>query len=270
MRLTCFGSGSNGNAMLIQSCGTNILLDAGVPVRRLQAGLAAAGAGELDLSAILVSHEHHDHISALTRLGRQHACPRFCTEGTLRELAPPDRSLWETLLPEQTFRIGAIEITAIRVAHDAAEPVGFLLDDRETRAAIFTDLGETSEALIEPIRTSQIVVLEANYDEVMLARGPYPAHLKRRIRGPHGHLSNDDCARFLANHLTSTTLDVWLAHLSQNNNRPSLARTAVVSQLSFEGSGLGVRALPRGGVPTSWDSETARRRPRQTSFSLET
>lgn len=270
MRLTCFGSGSDGNAMLVQSGGTSILLDAGVPIRRLQAGLAAAGAGDVGLSAILVSHEHHDHISALARLESLYICPRFCTEGTLRELAPSDRNLWETLLPEQTFKVGTIEITAIRVAHDAAEPVGYFFDDGETRAAIFTDLGETSEALIEPIRTSQIVVLEANYDEVMLARGRYPAHLKRRIRGPLGHLGNEDCAHFLSSHLTSATLDIWLAHLSQNNNRPSLARTAIVSQLSCEGCGIGVRALPRSGTPLSWDSETARSRPRQMSFSFET
>lgn len=271
LRVTSFGSGSSGNALLIQTEGpagtTSVLIDAGIPVRRLRAGLAAAGVPDDGLDAILVSHEHHDHISALPRLVRYQRCPIFATSGTMRalDIAPSDR--WERLVPEHSCRIGSLTITPISVPHDAAEPVGFYVDDGTVRAAIFTDLGSTAALVRDPVAQAHLVILEANYDVEMLERGPYPARLKRRIRSGHGHLSNAECGDFLADTLGSTTVDIWLAHLSENNNRPKLAEQTVVQRL---GTGLGgprVQPMPRH-RPFVWDAPSALQRPRQLGFLL--
>lgn len=270
MRVTSFGSGSSGNAILVQSEATSVLIDAGIPIRRLRSGLKAAGVDDGALHAIFVSHEHWDHVRTLSQIARYHACPVVATEGTI-SAAPTDTAAachWERAVAETELVIGDLRVTPLAVSHDAADPVGFVVDDGATRAAIFTDLGEVSDTLAEPISTAHLVVLEANYDDVMLERGRYPAHLKRRIRGPRGHLSNDACARFLHRTLSAATQDVWLAHLSENNNRSAVARAAVVGALGL-GQGLPrVQALPRHGRDVVWDSREATRQPRQISLPL--
>lgn len=272
MRVTSFGSGSSGNALLIQVEGqegsTNVLIDAGIPVRRLRAGLAAAGVPDDGLDAILVSHEHYDHISALPRLARYHRCPIFATSGTIRALDVGATDRWERLVPEQTCRIGSLAITPIPVPHDAAEPVGFFVSTDSVRAAIFTDLGSTAALVQEPLAQAHLVVLEANYDEDMLERGPYPARLKRRIRGGHGHLSNAECGDFLARTLSTATMDIWLAHLSENNNRPRLAHQTVAQRLGAGPAGPRLRPMPRHGQPIVWDAASALQRPRQIGLPL--
>lgn len=259
MRVISFGSGSSGNAFLIQSAGVNVLLDAGVGVRRLVAGLAAAGAGLEDLDAVLVSHEHHDHVRALPQmLARTQArTPLLATPGTIKALAGYCDGDWTAIRPDSTARVRSLDVTALAVSHDASDPVGFLLDDGECRVAIFTDLGDVSSTLIEPIQTADLVVLEANYDELMLERGPYPPHLKRRIRGAKGHLSNDACADLLARALSSRATDVWLAHLSENNNRPGTAVATVRERLGTGTAIPRVRSLPRRGRDVIWDSAVA-------------
>ncbi|MDI3341033.1 MAG: MBL fold metallo-hydrolase [Sphaerobacter sp.] len=268
MRVTSFGSGSSGNALLIQSGGTNVLIDAGLAVRRLRAGLAAAGVPDGGLDALLLSHEHHDHVSAVPSLIRYHHGPIFATRGTMRalEVARPDR--WETLAAERPCRIGTLEITPIAVPHDAAEPVGFFIDDGSIRVAIFTDLGSPAALLRDAVARAHLVVLEANYDLELLERGPYPAYLKRRIRSGHGHLSNDECGELLTQSLTSVTVDIWLAHLSENNNRPALAEQTVTRWLGAGSNGPRVRPLPRHGRPAVWDAAAALQRPRQLGLPL--
>lgn len=268
MRVTSFGSGSSGNALLVQSGATSILIDAGVPIRRLRAGLAAAGVVGDELTAILVSHEHHDHVRTLSQLMSRFACPVMATRGTLGALGAAGRDAWEALVPDYSVRVEEITVTPIGVPHDAAEPVGFVVDDGETQAAIFTDLGETPDALLGAVANSRLVVLEANYDEAMLARGSYPAHLKRRIRGRLGHLSNADCAAFLTRGLGDRTVDVWLAHLSENNNHPAVARAAIIDQLSNGARLPRIHTLPRHGRDVVWDAAHAREQPWQTRLPL--
>ena len=267
VRVTSFGSGSSGNAILVQSGDGSVLVDVGVPVRRLRQGLAAAGVAPERLSAVLISHEHWDHVRSLGAFSHSLSCPILATTGTARALGDQARA-WERLDPEATLHIGSLAITALRVPHDAEEPVGFLVEDGESTVSIFTDLGEPPPYLSAAIGRSQLVVLEANYDATMLARGRYPEHLKRRIRGPFGHLSNDDCGAFLSGCLNGATHDVWLAHLSENNNRPSLATATVARHLSAPALALTIGPLPRHGRDVVWDSAAARARPRQVGLPL--
>ncbi|HET9014357.1 MAG TPA: MBL fold metallo-hydrolase [Thermomicrobiaceae bacterium] len=266
MRVTCFGSGSSGNAMLVESSGTALLVDAGVTARRIHQGLAGAGLSPAGLAAVLVSHEHWDHVRALSSLGLDHACPVYATAGTAAALGAPARG-WSHLACDATIGIGALSVTAIAIPHDAAEPVGFLIEDGEWAVSIFTDLGAPPPSLASPIGRAHLVVLESNYDHLMLARGRYPEHLKRRIRGPLGHLSNDDCGAFLSAGLDGTARDVWLAHLSENNNRPGLAVETVREHLSGR-SAPRVTALPRRGGDVIWDSTAVSAEPRQLGLSL--
>ncbi|HET7037640.1 MAG TPA: MBL fold metallo-hydrolase [Thermomicrobiaceae bacterium] len=261
MRVTCLASGSSGNCLLVQSGATHVLLDAGVGVRVARRELAARGVADHELSAILISHEHNDHVRALPSLLSYQRAAVLGTRGTISALQSWITAEYDALTPGLACQIGELRVTPVRVSHDAAEPVGFVFEAGATRVAVFTDLGGVDTDVAAAVAGAALVVLESNYDEQMLARGNYPAHLKRRIRGPHGHLSNADCATFLAAHLSFTTSDVWLAHLSQNNNRPPLARTT--TQTSLGPGGPQVHTLPRHGAPVNWDSSEATTRPRQ-------
>ena len=268
MRVTSLGSGSSGNAFLISSRATTVLVDAGVPFRTLRAALDLASVP--NLSAVLVTHEHIDHVRALPRLARLSPAPWFATSGTASALssdADTESHPWEILGAGSPRNIGDLEVTAFHVSHDAREPVGFLIDDGDARAIIVTDLGAGSDGLADVVAMAELVIFEANYDPVMLQRGPYPASLKQRISGPLGHLSNDDCAIFLAGAVTDRCRDIWLAHLSETNNRPGLAAAATEQRLREAGRRPAVRPLPRRAT-VSWDSDAARLRPRQARLPL--
>ncbi len=263
MRVISFGSGSSGNAFLVQSGDTNLLVDAGVAIRRLRAGLQAAGVEDHALAAVLITHEHHDHVRTLPQLLRQHDCPVITTPGTTAAMHGRAEFRAQTCSVGKRTRVDRIEIMPVPVSHDAAEPVGYFLDDGETRVAIFIDLGQADQHLAEPVEAAHLVVIEANHDGMMLQRGRYPAHLKRRISGKRGHLSNLDCSRFLAANLGSDTVDVWLAHLSANNNTPALASDTIEREI---GNGIRtprVRVLPRRGKDVIWDSNDLTNAPQQ-------
>ncbi len=165
-----------------------------------------------------------------------------------------------------TFSIDSLAVTPIGVSHDAEEPVGFLFQDGNTRVAIFTDLGEPNADVAAAMAGASLVVLESNYDEEMLRCGPYPVHLKRRIRGPLGHLANSACAGLLEQTIDGQTTDVWLAHLSEKNNRPSIARAVTETTLKSSQKSIHVVTLPRYGQTVSWDSEQLIQRPRQSAL----
>lgn len=153
------------------------------------------------------------------------------------------------------LKIGRLSITPVSVSHDASEPVGFVIEDGDARVAVFTDLGEPNGDVATAIRGARLVVLESNYDETMLQNGPYPIHLKRRIRGPRGHLANHDCARLLSERINADTTDIWLAHLSKNNNRPQVARSTTQVALSMAESSPQITTLSRFGQIATWDSD---------------
>ncbi len=266
MRVTCFGSGSNGNSMLVQSGNTNVLIDSGVPVRLLRTALHRASVVDGGLDAILISHEHHDHVRSATQIAKYQPVTYFATEGTICGFGRQLSFTWERITGGQAVSIGDLEITPVDVSHDASEPVGFLIRGGDCQVAIFTDLGETNTDVASALIGSSLVVLESNYDEIMLRTGPYPERLKRRIRGPRGHLANDVSAELIARTIDDRTADVWLAHLSDKNNRPDIALTVAATTLQSVGLGPVITTLPRYGDIAVWDSEATALRHRQTQL----
>lgn len=246
------GSGSSGNAFLIQAAGTTLLLDCGVGIRTLNRALRERELRLEDLGAVLITHEHGDHIRSLACvIGKD--VPIVSTAGTRRRanIPPPQ---WEQIGPNVPLAIGLVTVWAIMVSHDAAEPCGYLIEAAGSRVSIFTDLGSWHERLVDPIQASDLIVLESNHDHDLLWRGPYPTHLKRRVASPVGHLSNADCSLSLATALRggSQPPGIWLAHLSETNNDPVLARQATVQALEDAGLTLDVTPLPRRSPGPIW------------------
>lgn len=252
------GSGSSGNAFLIQAAGSTLLLDCGVGIRLLTRTLKERGLQLDDLGAVLITHEHSDHIRSLACvIGRD--VPIVSTAGTRRRanIPPPQ---WEQIGPARPVQVGPMTVWSITVSHDAAEPCGYLIEAPGGRVSIFTDLGCWHERLADPIRASDLVVLESNHDHDMLWNGPYPVHLKRRVASSLGHLANSDCAAALAATLRdgSGEPEIWLAHLSETNNDPASARAATLTALTGAGLALGVTPLPRLAAGPIWTPTAVR------------
>jgi phosphoribosyl 1,2-cyclic phosphodiesterase len=242
MRLYSLGSGSSGNGFIVENAQAAVLLDCGIAARACQSALRELGLVER-LGAVVISHEHTDHIRSVAAVLRKRDCHIVTTAGTYRSLrhdAP-----WFPHQAGDRFTESGIEVTFVGVSHDAAEPCGFVIDADGTRVAIFTDLGYVSEEVLDAVSSADIIVLESNFDTTMLKRGGYPAHLKRRIQSPVGHLSNDDCASALVAAVNARTRGIWLAHLSHNNNTPELAVNTASDALRLAGFGIPVQALPR-------------------------
>jgi phosphoribosyl 1,2-cyclic phosphodiesterase len=246
------GSGSSGNALLIDTGDGAVLIDCGVGVRPLAVGLRAAGRRLDQLDAVLLTHEHVDHARLLPRALAARV-PIVATAGTARAAAVP-RPAWQEVRRGAALRLPHLTVTALAVAHDAAEPCGYFVEAAEGRIVVLTDLGSPDPALVEYLAAADLIVLEANHDEAMLRAGPYPAPLKRRILSATGHLANADCAGLLATALgdARSPRTVWLAHLSLTNNRPDLARSAVERALVARGAAHRVTPLPRGGHDLIW------------------
>lgn len=264
------GSGSSGNAFIVESSAGALLVDCGLSVTTINRGLKATGRSLSDVAAIVISHEHVDHVRGLQRL-LKHQIPLVTAPGThkaldiagngFRPIRPGDCDWFET--GESAFIV-----RALGVSHDAAEPCGFCIEADGVRATIVTDLGTADEHLCESIGSSDLVVIEANHDETMLLNGPYPPHLKRRVLSPRGHLSNRDCGQLLQRALTGSdrVRTIWLAHLSTTNNRPDVAVATVTEALQKSGANHQIRALPRSGAPVIWHSDEpvgTPQRPRQ-------
>ncbi len=254
MRVVSLASGSSGNAMVIQHRDTALLLDAGLPIRALHTALAALGITDDALTAILLSHEHHDHVCGLVHLLRYQHVPVICTAGTLRALDPGPGFQHEVISPGRAYELGGLVVLPVEVSHDALEPVGFVVSDGEAAVAVFTDLGTVDQHVYEALRTAHLVVLEANYDTELLERGSYPWPLKQRIRSPRGHLSNEECALTLARLDLWLGREVWLAHLSAENNTPRRALETVRQTIGIRHERVPIRTLPRRGSPVAWDS----------------
>ena len=194
MRIISLGSGSSGNGFLLDTGEVAVLIDCGVAVRTCQSAIRDLGVIDR-LAGIIVSHEHSDHVRSIPSITRKLDIPLITTHGThgaLRTHLRLDRHA-----SGQRYSNATLEVSFIGVSHDAAEPCGFVAEHAGLRVAVFTDLGYVTPEVLEALSSADIIVLEANYDRQMLMYGPYPAHLKRHIQGPAGHLSNDDCATAL-------------------------------------------------------------------------
>ena len=248
MRFASLGSGSGGNALLVESGDTLILLDCGFGLADATARLARAGREPADIDAIIVTHEHDDHVGGVGRLARRHELPVYLTYGTLAALDRERSTLPDAFLFDghSSFAIGDIEVQPFPVPHDAREPVQFVLGDGAARLGVLTDIGAPTPHVAQVLSGLEALVLECNHDRAMLEAGPYPPILKDRIGGPFGHLENAAAARLLGELDRSRLQHVIAAHLSQQNNTAALARAALAGVLGCETEWIGVATQDEG------------------------
>jgi phosphoribosyl 1,2-cyclic phosphodiesterase len=256
--LVCsLGSGSSGNATVIRSA-TNrtILVDCGVQYPRLCRNLARLGLSPGDIDAVYLSHEHGDHTQAARPLRDSWGIPIIAGRELLAEAAWLSDLVTDVYDADCERLVGDMTIVPCRVAHDAAATYGFRVGADGCTAAIFTDLGGPSDTVRTALAGADLTIIEANYDRDMLENGNYPWFLKSRIKGRGGHLSNDDCADLLVRAFTADRpRDVWLAHLSANNNTPEKAVDTVATALDAAGIvHARVSALPRYRLGPVWQT----------------
>ena len=219
-------SGSSGNCGLYMAEGTAILLDLGVSLRKITTALAAVGLSLADIDAVLLTHEHIDHVKGLAMFLKKSDAPVYASRGTAAALADKDPACAARLRAfagGAAFSVGAVAVQSFETPHDAADSVGYVLACGESRFGYATDLGFIPRDVAAQLHGCAAVVLESNHDPHMLQAGPYPYALKLRVAGPAGHLSNPDCAAFAAELVKTGTRTLILAHLSEKNNIPELA-----------------------------------------------
>lgn len=253
MRVVCLASGSSGNALWVQAGATSLLLDAGLGPRTLAQRLASAGGALREVAALLLTHEHDDHVRGAPKLVQRLRLPVIGTPGTLRATLGRDGEQC-ALRPGGEARVGELVVRALAVEHDALEPAAFEIEHDGVRLLVAIDLGSVSAELVEHGRQADLLVVDCNHDLDLLWQGPYPALLKRRIAASTGHLSNAQAAAFVAACANGRLQTVWLAHLSAVNNTPALARAAVGGRLAALGVAATVLVAARDRVSLRWDS----------------
>lgn len=242
MRFACLGSGSEGNALVVEAGGTRVLLDCGFGLRETASRLARLGLAPDDLDAVLVTHEHSDHVGGVPRLAAKFGLPVWVSHGTHAFLAnldqlPSDCHLFDSHSP---FAIGGLLIQPFPVPHDAREPAQFVFGDGAVRLGVLTDTGCSTPHIQAMLSGCQALVLECNHDAAMLANGPYPPSLKRRVAGNFGHLANAAAADLLRALDTGSLQHIIAAHLSRKNNTPRLAQQALAQALGCELEWIGI------------------------------
>jgi phosphoribosyl 1,2-cyclic phosphodiesterase len=263
MRIAILGSGSRGNALVVESGGRRILIDAGFSCRELERRMGAVGVAPETISALVVTHEHSDHVRGAERFARRHRVPVWATGGTLGSGAKGvptngaghgggDGAGVHRLVSGVPAEVAGFEVEPFAVPHDAREPVGLAVEDSAgRRLGLAADLGSRSRLAWARLAGVDFLVLETNHDLGLLRSGPYPWVLKQRIAGSHGHLSNEDAAGGVPELVSDRLQWVVLYHLSQTNNSPALAADAVGEALAREGCPARV-ALTEQDRPTPW------------------
>ena len=241
MQIFTLASGSTGNCTLVRDGNTAVLIDAGISAKRIVAALKELGVMPEQLSGILITHEHSDHIAGLNTIIKHYEIPIFAPRTVANHLswsiAGVDDYL-TVLPPGQDYDIGELSVLPFRTPHDTPESVGYRL----TGSAVFgfcTDFGHVTDEILEGMRGTDAAVIESNHDLDMLKNGPYPFPLKRRILSDNGHLSNDCCGTLAVELYRHGTRQMVLGHLSRENNLPTLARACVSNALSAEGIAVG-------------------------------
>jgi phosphoribosyl 1,2-cyclic phosphodiesterase len=232
MRFASLGSGSRGNALVVESGRTRVLLDCGFSYAETVMRLARFGLAPEDIDAVLVTHEHDDHVGGVGRFAARTGIPVYLTAGTLSQV---ERKLatvrCECFDPHSSFSLGALHVRPFPVPHNAREPAQFVFDDGTGTLGVLTDVGAPTAHIREMLSGCAALVLECNHDTEMLRDGPYPPSLKSRIGSRFGHLNNADAASLLAAIDTSRLRHIVAAHLSESNNTPELARNALAQSL---------------------------------------
>lgn len=235
MRVASLGSGSKGNATLLQAAGEYYLIDCGFGLKEIEARLRARGVRAQDLSGILVTHEHGDHIKGAPMLANRYNIPLWSTFGTARHLKRDVPTL-QRFMPNSRLKLGNMEVETVTVPHDSSEPSQFIFRHQGLSFGILTDLGSITKRVISAYQECQLLMLECNHDPEMLRDGPYPPSLKKRVGGDYGHLSNAQAAQLL-NSINRSMLDkVLISHVSEQNNDSALAEAVLGAVLDGTGT----------------------------------
>lgn len=254
MRLCSIASGSSGNCIYAGSDSTHILVDVGISGKRTEAGLNELDLSMRDIDGIFITHEHTDHIAGLGVLSRKYEIPIYATKGTIEAIkrcssvgAIPD-GLFQPICVDEKIVIKDLVCNPMKISHDAAEPVAYRISHGKKKVGIITDLGNYNDYTVESLKGMDALLLEANHDVRMLQVGPYPYHLKQRILGDRGHLSNERAGQLLSRILHEKLQAVVLGHLSKDNNLPELAYEAVRVEVTMataeESRRIGMNDIP--------------------------
>ncbi len=257
MELCSIASGSSGNCIFVGGEHTRLLVDAGISKKRIIEGLAGADVSADDLDGILITHEHADHISGLGVLSRALHLPIYATRGTIRgiksmnALGEIDGELFHEMSADLDVTVGDLTVHPFHISHDANDPVAYRVTDGVRTVAVATDMGTYDAYTIENLKGVNGMVLEANHDIRMLEVGPYPYPLKQRVAGVYGHLSNEWSGRLLSEILHDDITQIFLGHLSAQNNIPELAYETVkleidLSDNNYRGGELPIDVAMRG------------------------
>lgn len=234
MRFCSLGSGSGGNATVVEAVdGTytqRVVIDCGFSLREFETRLARAGLQCSDLDAVFVTHEHGDHVGCALTLARRHGLPLWMSRGTWRAIGEPEAGVMPRFARDgEAITIGGLQLTPYTVPHDAAEPLQLRCSDGNSTLGVLTDAGSCTPHLLAHLHDCDALLLECNHDGEMLAASRYPPSLKARIGGPLGHLSNDTAGQILGQCRHDRLQHLVAAHLSEQNNRPDLARSALAA-----------------------------------------
>ena len=246
MRFASLGSGSRGNATLVEAGTTLVMVDCGFSCRETERRLLQLGRTPAELSAILVTHEHGDHVRGVPLLARKYDLPVWMTRGTQRMLKDDKLPYVYHFDGHSRFSIGALQVQPFTVPHDACEPCQFTFEHEQLRLGVLTDTGRMTPHILECLQGCDALLLECNHDAGMLAGGPYSDTLKTRVGGSLGHLSNAQAGTLLSQLDTSRLQHLVAAHLSDKNNRPALAQAALAAVLTCEPDWIGVAGQEEG------------------------
>ncbi len=239
MRVCTIASGSSGNCIYVGTENTHLLVDAGISGKRIEEGLHDLGLTGADVDALLVTHEHADHVKSLGVLERKYAMPVYTTQETWDAAAADPRlgripeGVQRPVVPDQDFTVGDIRIHPFSTSHDAANPVGYRFESGGKSFAVATDLGCYNDYIVRQLQKLDALLIESNHDVRMLEAGPYPYPLKRRILSDRGHLSNETAGQLLNEILHDGMRGIILGHLSKENNYPALAYETVCAEITF-------------------------------------
>lgn len=239
MRLCSIASGSSGNCIYVGSDTTHLLVDIGISGKRTAEGLGKLGVKAEELDGIFITHEHSDHISGLGVMVRKYGIPVYGTHGTLEaikhtaSLGKIDHSLFQEIETDTKITVKDLTLNPMRTSHDAAEPVAYRISHGKKKVGIITDLGCYNDYTVECLKGMNALLIEANHDVNMLQVGPYPYHLKKRILGERGHLSNELSGKLLSKLLNDNMQAIVLGHLSKENNLPELAYETVRVEITM-------------------------------------